>query len=210
MTYGVASRDYLRRAQELLRQPRHDGLFYAAFELRCGIEQRLHEYAEAHAEVVKLRRQGWRIPNLAKAVEDFFQSGDTIIELVVHDEERGTALPLFYTPVTGALRSMSGRLNEYLHAAKKFEPDDAPWWQQARAFLASVVDGLRVATFGTLLGPPLLSPGRPGRRAGIRLVCEVPQGVEPGALLTTIGTQGNVRLMEVKHHRTLPDHLILP
>jgi hypothetical protein len=45
--YGISSRDYLARARGELVSGRPERLFYAAFELRAGIEQRLHEYLEA-------------------------------------------------------------------------------------------------------------------------------------------------------------------
>ena len=42
--YGFKSRDYLKRAKARLNEDKGESLFYAALELRCGIEARLHEY----------------------------------------------------------------------------------------------------------------------------------------------------------------------
>lgn len=55
--YGVGSRDYLRRAKDLLAQGTPAALFHAAFELRCGIEARLQEYRDAATKVAKLKKR---------------------------------------------------------------------------------------------------------------------------------------------------------
>jgi hypothetical protein len=47
MPYGIHARDYLTRARLRLDEQSPAGLFYAAFELRCGIESRLRQYIEA-------------------------------------------------------------------------------------------------------------------------------------------------------------------
>ena len=44
--YKITSRDYLSRARICLDEGSNRFLFYAAFELRCGIEARMREYLE--------------------------------------------------------------------------------------------------------------------------------------------------------------------
>lgn len=66
MSYGTHSKDYLTRARQRLDEGSPESLFYAAFELRCGIEARLQQYEEALANIAKIRRAGWRIPKVAK------------------------------------------------------------------------------------------------------------------------------------------------
>lgn len=54
MTYAIDSRSYLERARKQLDQGTQEGLFYAAFELRCGAEARLHEHKKPASNVYSL------------------------------------------------------------------------------------------------------------------------------------------------------------
>src|SRR5687768_16809028 len=72
MAYGTTSRDYLARAKVLRANGTSDALFYAAFEIRCGIEARLHEYLAGAAKVATVKKGLWQIRNLAREVEGVF------------------------------------------------------------------------------------------------------------------------------------------
>ena len=48
MVYGINAESYLSRARKQLDEGTQNGLFYSAFELRCGVETRLHEYLDAY------------------------------------------------------------------------------------------------------------------------------------------------------------------
>ncbi len=54
MKYGTHSRGYLARARQRLDEGSFESLFYAAFELRCGIEARLQQYEEALVNITKV------------------------------------------------------------------------------------------------------------------------------------------------------------
>ena len=104
MVYSIKSVDYLIRARSLLDSSDKAALFYAAFELRCGIEARLKEYFDAQAETTKKKRNGWKIDKLAKQVEAVFNLCDRGLRLVVFDAETNALVAtLLYTPVTSQL-----------------------------------------------------------------------------------------------------------
>lgn len=206
--YRITSRDYLERANTLLVKGSVPELFYAAFELRCGVQQRLSEYADAHDEVEDLKRRGWRIPSLAKAVEALFRSGDGIVEIQMQDGQGSPRFSLFYTPVTADLRSRVGRLDEYLHAVSEYRASSDPWWAKMRADLDAVRDGLRLATSGTLLGPPLTRDVVGGKPRSFRFVCEGgTPGLSDDELRTLVGRTGERRRMAVRRHAQPPPTL---
>src|SRR5437867_3708509 len=105
MTYDVSSRGYLARARVRLDEETPESLFYAAFELRCGIETRLQDYLEAHTEALDLRRVGWRITFMGKTLEREFSSGEKIARVRVYRDDGGALIGTWYhTPVSPSLR----------------------------------------------------------------------------------------------------------
>jgi hypothetical protein len=159
--YATDSRSYLARALGLLKEDRTDGLFYAALELRCGIEARLQEYLDVQQHLSKKRKEGWRIAELGAKAARVFRTGDKVARFRFFEEKTKTLVAeLYYTPVTHSARKASEKLGNYLHAAKKYHPPDDAWWQTFRQVLHEAALGLLLATKGTLLGLPLISPSR--------------------------------------------------
>jgi hypothetical protein len=159
MKYGIHSRDYLARARQRLDDGSLDSLFYAAFELRCGVEARLQQYEEALTDITKTKSAGWRIPNVAGNIERAFRTGDKIVRVNVSDDTAKKVLySFYYTPVNKNLRAMAGRINDLLHFPKEYRDAENPWWNRKRAFLERVYKELQKASIGTLLGVPLLNP----------------------------------------------------
>lgn len=154
--YDCSARGYLRRARQLAMKGDFDSLFYAAFELRCGIEARMREYLEVADDICEKKKQGWEIPKLAKNLEKAFMAGDKTVEVTFSASNKECRL--FYTPVTARLRSQGERLNDYRHAMKGPRKADDPWWRVLRTLLEATCEELALATKGTLLGPPLLHP----------------------------------------------------
>src|SRR5271165_6848988 len=157
-TYKCGSRDYLERARSLLEQNTQQALFYAAFELRCGIEARLQEYLAVQEHLSKKRKDGWRINELGKNLKRAFDDGDKIIELGFSNNKSGETVACYYTPVKASLKKSGQQLGNFLHPMKKFKSIDDVWWKHFRELLLSTYQGLKLATTGTLLGPPLLRP----------------------------------------------------
>ncbi len=156
--YKCASRDYLARARTLLDQNSQEALFYAAFELRCGIEARLQEYLEVQEHLSEKRKQGWRIAELSKNLKRAFDDRDKIIAIRNTHKKSVETATLYYTPVRASLKKYGQQIGNYLHPMKKFKLSGDVWWKGFRALLESAFQGLKTATTGTLLGPPLLSP----------------------------------------------------
>ena len=106
-SYGINARDYLRRARERVDEQSQESLFYAAFELRAGIEARLRQYLQTEKDRQKRRKRGWTVSKLGKESERAFRTGDAIRQLTVTDLESSTiCFRALYTPVTKKLRKM--------------------------------------------------------------------------------------------------------
>jgi hypothetical protein len=157
--YGVSSRDYLARAEYRLAEGTPEALFYAAFELRCGIEARLQEYLHAQEHLTKKQKEGWRVAALGATASKTFKIGDKVARYTIYDRDKGDLLAiLYYTPVTRALKGYAGKLSNYLHAVSRFHPQADPWWAEFRALLEATRYEIRRSTRGNLLGAPLQSP----------------------------------------------------
>lgn len=159
MHYGIDAKSYLRRARDRLDEKKPESLFYAAFELRCGIEQRMREYLEFQDHVSEKKKQGWRIPDLGKTIQKAFKSHDKIAKLTFTDSSRKNVYcTLYYTPVTKKLRTMAGKLGIYLHSLVSDKAIDDAWWREFRELLEDVYKELKFSCSGKLLGMPLLHP----------------------------------------------------
>ena len=157
--YKTDARAYLQRARCRLNEGTREALFYAAFELRCGVEARLQQYGDAHDELSRQLKRGWQIEKLAKGLDRVFQSGDKIVALELWDSGRKHKLGvLYYTPVGKDLRKDGQKLGELLHALKFSKCKSDEFWEKTRQTLEQVARALDSATVGTLLGPPLRHP----------------------------------------------------
>lgn len=173
-TYGTSSSDYLQRAAACLSSGRREALFYAAFELRAGVEARLREYLGPRDDVNAKLKDGWEIPKLARGVDPTGDWGDRVFAWrVLGDTACGGVLrELYYTPVSEQLRRMAGKLGGYLHAAGGERDDDDPWWNETRGLLVDTAVELGLATYGTLLAVPVRKVG--GDR--VKMYVELHQG----------------------------------
>lgn len=164
MEYKCETKDYLRRARARLAEANPEALFYAALELRCGIEARLREYFDAQAETTKKKREGWRISKLAKQVEAAFKTREKVVRLVVLDPELNNVISeAFYTPVTRKLQKLGEQLGDFLHAPDKMRAEDDQWLGVLREKLNETCRELEFAASGTLMAPPLEYPREPGK-----------------------------------------------
>ncbi len=200
MPYNISSRGYLRRARRLLDTEEREALFHAAFELRCGIQARLQEYLQAHKQIAKSKREGWKIPRLAKNLEQHFRLGDKVAELIVFDKDTGQKkMAWYYTPVTSSLKTKANGLGSLLHALEKRHDDDDPWWIETRQFLEGIFGDLEKANRGTLMGPPL------GKGTGkMTIVVELESQQEAQALRTEIPVGKNF-ILKVDYLDDVPE-----
>lgn len=114
--YGTHARDYLARARTRLDESVPEALFYAALELRCGIESRLQQYLDAQRGNKKRMKQGWQIAKLAKNLERYFKAGDKVIWIVMRERKGPPFYVLMYTPVTRDLQNLGERIGGFMHA----------------------------------------------------------------------------------------------
>jgi len=198
---GFHSKECLARARTLLDQTQPESLFYAALELRFGVEARMKEYLAAQQHISEAKKEGWRIAKLAKNLESAFRLGDKVVEFTVLD--KGTKEPLhtlYYTPVTSGLQKMAKRLGNYLHANSPAQAQNDQWCGDFRNFLESVWAELRKATTGTLLGPPLMH--RETRQ--IRMTIEFDSNDERARYYEQANTYGAEAIVRIDYHDDLP------
>ncbi|MGA2604321.1 MAG: hypothetical protein ABSG14_08845 [Verrucomicrobiia bacterium] len=190
--YDVFSRSCLQRARDRLDENTTEALFYAAFELRCGIEVRMQEYLEAQEHLAASKRKGWQIPKLGHNLEQAFRLGDRVAQLTFTDLETKRPLQiLYYTPVTSTLQREAGQLDRYRHGLQ--ESPSRERLTAIRVFLEQVYAHLKTANTGTVLGPPLVKPD--GR---IQLY------VEEEGIATELYKLGSRVIMTVKYLDELP------
>lgn len=200
MTYNIHSRDYLNRAKILLHRDDLASRFYAAFELRSGIEARLQEYVEAHKEKVGLKKLNWRIADLVKDLEKAFKHGEKIIALTFIDKSTSESIArVYYTPVPASLQTLGGKMGGYLHAMLKYRPPNDSWWKELDSCLKEACDQLQCATYGALLGPPLWKP----KTGESKLFIEACQGDEQLNLPTELITGGYKGTIKVEYYDEL-------
>ena len=161
MDYGISSRDYFARAKRCLEKDDIENLFYAAFEIRCGVEARMEEYLDAQEHISKKKRQGWRVAKLAKNIESVFRLGekDAILRILNKDTKE-VEFEARYTPVKKSLRKRAEKFGSFLHSSKKYHPPNDAFWDRFREDLESAIEELERATLGRLLGPLLLHPNK--------------------------------------------------
>lgn len=167
--HHITAHAFLQRAQAQL--DRFDAgevyrLFYAALELRFGIEARLYEYLRA-----TYKNQGKSTASITEYVAtrllNKLSKADPNVEskvsLTVTDEQSGVSSRLEFTPVTRKLAQMHGRLGGLLHYTVfhknprwHFKPDLNGEFTltECRRFLGEVAEELRQATAGRLLCHP--------------------------------------------------------
>jgi len=159
MVYHTSSYDYLERARERFAEGSHQALFYAAFELCCGIEQRIREYLNVQKQISRKIQKGWRITHLGKDLNKVFKARNKVIEFTIIDETKGDPIIiLYYTPVRPELQIIGEKLGNYLHAMREYQPDESDWWEDFKWLLKRGIKGLEGATKGNLMGIPLLNP----------------------------------------------------
>ncbi len=179
MNYGISSRAYLARAKRCLERNDLESLFYAAFELRCGVEARMQEYLEVQEHISKKKRQGWHVLKLARNIEDAFRIGEKEAVLRVRDKNTNDVLfEARYTPVKKSLKKKVETLGNYLHAAKNYHAPDNQFWDKFRSELKEAAAELEYATSGRLLGPLLQHPNK----KNVNMKLELPTPLEKEAV----------------------------
>lgn len=150
--FHIHSRAYLGRALSRLSEQTTEGLFYAALELRCGIEARIDEYAAANKYVSLKKAKNWKVVPKFKELERVSSANVKCAYIGLKMPGELENKHLYFTPVSADLTSYVKRLGNCLHA--QTAPPDA---MQLREWMETIAHELRVACSGTLLTPPLMT-----------------------------------------------------
>lgn len=196
LVYTVSASSYLSRARAELGSSDTARLFYAAFELRAGIEARLQEYLEHGLDVPKKQKQDWAIAKLGLSVDRAFRF-DRVARVEIRERKSGKLLlRVFYTPVSKELRKLGEKLGDYLHATKFRESTDS-WWGEFRTKIEVGCHLLEEAVEGNLLTPPLRN-----RKSGETWL---PMTLPAGVTASDIGLKGNEYLLDFQYFTSLAD-----
>jgi hypothetical protein len=196
--YPVTSRAYLSRALQRLESSRLEDLYYAAFELRCGVEARLQEYLDPHEFIPVKKRRDWHSGNLHMTATKAFQTGDAVQRACVYDSNDAHIVTLYYVPVTTRLKTISEMLGAHLHSAKKYRCESDDYWVTFRALLDEGSKLLADATAGTLLGPIMINEKTGIASMPAELLTEREETSHPLMLL-----RGKSVRVEITYHDTL-------
>lgn len=139
--YPEDAKSHLHRARQRLADGSRQSLFYVAFELRCAVEARIHEYFKVNQKVTRLRGKGWRVSKLAKQIDAAFRTGEQLVQVTILDASTDKSIvELWYTPVTKKLIKMNEKIGQYLHFMPKPTEKSDLWWSNFRRVLDSIAD----------------------------------------------------------------------
>lgn len=170
--YQAHSHAFLARAREHLARFEMDGqvqnFFYAALELRFGIEARLNEYLAPALEAIGKEPKDMPehvATRLLTKLATIDPTSEQPATLRFTSEQTGDSSVAHYTPVSRRLAAIHGQLGELLHY--KFFVKNEHWLlrkplgrkphRSIPDFVALLNEGvaeLELATSGTLLGNP--------------------------------------------------------
>ncbi len=166
MDYGTHPSDYLHRAKAAFEVGKGESLFYAALELRTGIEKRMKDYVQESIYISKAKKKEWRIANLGKTIDHHFQfsrknrfrPNDEFFQLQVFDNQHKELIVEFnYVPVSKRAQEIAMKLGDYLHANDRQVLMDEPWWAVFKDLIEEGILELEHCLRGNLLGAPLMN-----------------------------------------------------
>jgi hypothetical protein len=140
--YDASSRGHLARARTQFAVGTKESLFYAALELRYGIEARLHEYLDAGVDVVATKKKPWRINHLRREVEQMFGSHQKPVVVAVTQPETAKKVEVEYTPVTRSLEKLGKKFGKYLHRIEPKQANADRFWIELRNLVEEGITGL--------------------------------------------------------------------
>ncbi|PCJ10097.1 MAG: hypothetical protein COB16_02075 [Rhodobacteraceae bacterium] len=152
--YYTDPESYLTRAEEQLASGDIASLFYAAFELRCAVECRQHEYLEAQESYRKSLPRSWKIGQQGKELQRIYERPE--IQALNCKFKDGSNFIYTYVPVSEALRGDAERFGNLLHAPSQERGQSE--LEKIRSGLDLTAARLKECLSGNLLSPVLLDP----------------------------------------------------
>lgn len=143
--YGCHSRDFLSRAVLARRRWKDEGqlayFFYAALELRNGIEARLHEHLAA-SQLMQMGSwkpsQQYSATRLLRELAKVNPAASTQVTVIVGSE--GAGRKFVHEPITPELASIHGQLGELLHHNFFLSESNAPRINSTRNLSSEAID----------------------------------------------------------------------
>jgi len=147
---------FLKNAKEFLATNSTQGLFYAALNLRFGIEFRIRQYASSMQEYLSYKRNIRSTSSLYKSIESAFKINDRIIKLsIAVSHKENVICILYHTPITSKINKLKGVLGEYLHITEETNTKSTVWLNQFKNYLIETSTELENVLRGKLLAPPI-------------------------------------------------------
>jgi hypothetical protein len=197
-SYGVSAKAYLLRAKYNLNCGTPAALFYAAFELRCCVETRQADYAEALLGFDASKVQQWKVGETRKRIEKIV-AGKLISHFLIEFDD-GVQFNIFHTPIPQSLSDfVEKRSGDLLHSRKEYRSLDDQWWSITREDIVSAYRSAWLACQGNALVPPLWNPN--SKKTHPLKVVSSAQGDREmlERLSNSVGQSMNIRISYLEH-----------
>lgn len=203
-SYGIGPESYLARARRQLLLGTDEALFYAVYELRCCIEVRQAEYAEAFSTFDSSQIRPWKIGETRKRIEKI-SAGKLISQFLVNFDD-GVRFEIYHTPVPQALSDfVEKQSGDLLHAQKQYRPSGDFWWEEIRKEVQCAYRAAWLACQGNALAPPLWNP-KTGQT--YPLTVEQKQDSDVEMLKRLAGSVGKSMNVHIDYLDTAPPHWV--
>lgn len=149
---------HFERCGALLQSGDLASLFYACLEYRFCVEARLHEYAERADDVTGKSGKRWKVRDLANHVDKTFGEDDQTYKIEIRTRKHPEPRVIKYTPITPEVRSICGKLNNFLHYAGLLQCVNEGKEARVRTLLQDGLNAIQECLSGTMQGPVLKNP----------------------------------------------------
>jgi len=151
--YTADSDSYLARAKSCLEKSEAAFRFYAAFELRCYVEQRQHELLLAQERYRRSLPKKFELAKQHRELNRIF--GRNEIQSITSTFADGWTIEFRYVPVSSFLKRRAQRLDQFRHALS--EDMDDSMLGEFHGFLTSTTKMADECASGNMLSPALMS-----------------------------------------------------
>ena len=153
-SYKVDPDAYLERAKARFEEDKFESLFYAAFELRCFVEQRQAQYVEAQEEYLRTIPRAWKLSESFKRLQSTYDREQ--IQALTWEVDGSPSFQMYFVPVTKRILDMTVRLDNLRHAQKQYHPANDQWWTETKHRIADLYTQCWLCAQGNMLAPALV------------------------------------------------------
>jgi hypothetical protein len=141
------------RATTLLNKSDLMSIFYAALEFRFAVEARLSHYAERADDISNKASNPWKVKALARHVNSVFGDDDRTYQIEMKTPTMTKPIIIEYTPITPEIRSILGKVNNFLHYPGVLQCVNDGKEDHLRSLLNRGLEQLKECLSGGLQGP---------------------------------------------------------